>query len=43
VGTDALPLTAKEFELEFQESLPSDRLDVNLKAFRAGLAETQTR
>jgi indolepyruvate ferredoxin oxidoreductase beta subunit len=43
VGADVLPLTAKEFELEFQESLPSDRLDLNLKAFRAGLAETQTR
>lgn len=43
VGAGVLPLTAKEFELEFQESLPADRLDLNLKAFRAGLAEVKTR
>jgi indolepyruvate ferredoxin oxidoreductase beta subunit len=41
VGAGVLPLTAKEFELEFQESLPGDRLDLNLKAFRAGLAEVK--
>ena len=42
MGAGVLPLTAKEFELEFQESLPGDRLDLNLKAFRAGLAEVKT-
>jgi indolepyruvate ferredoxin oxidoreductase beta subunit len=41
VGADVLPLAAKEFELELQESLPDDRLDLNLKAFRRGLAEVQ--
>ena len=41
LGAGVLPLTAKEFELEFQESLPGDRLDLNLKAFRAGLAEVK--
>jgi indolepyruvate ferredoxin oxidoreductase beta subunit len=39
VGADVLPLAAEEFELELQESLPADRLDLNLKAFRRGLAE----
>ena len=43
VGAGVLPLTAKEFEIEFQESLPGDRLDLNLKAFRRGLAEVKTR
>jgi len=43
VGASALPLTAKEFELELQESLPPDRLDINLKAFRKGLAEVEAR
>jgi indolepyruvate ferredoxin oxidoreductase beta subunit len=43
VGADVLPLAAKEFELELQESLPSDRLDLNLKAFRRGLAEVKPR
>jgi indolepyruvate ferredoxin oxidoreductase beta subunit len=39
VGADVLPLAAEEFELELQESLPADKLDLNLKAFRRGLAE----
>jgi len=43
VGTDVLPLTAEELELELQESLPGDRLDLNLKAFRTGLAEVTAR
>jgi indolepyruvate ferredoxin oxidoreductase beta subunit len=43
VGADVLPLSTKEFEPELREGLPGDRVDVNLKAFRAGLAETQTR
>jgi indolepyruvate ferredoxin oxidoreductase beta subunit len=41
VGAGVLPLGAEEFELELQESLPDDRLDLNLKAFRRGLAEVQ--
>ena len=41
VGAGVLPLGAAEFELELQESLPDDRLDLNLKAFRRGLAEVQ--
>jgi indolepyruvate ferredoxin oxidoreductase beta subunit len=41
VGAAVLPLAAKEFEMELQESLPDDRLDLNLKAFRRGLAEVQ--
>jgi indolepyruvate ferredoxin oxidoreductase beta subunit len=43
VGADVLPLAAEEFELELQESLPADRLDLNLKAFRKGLAELKAR
>jgi len=43
VGADVLPLAAKEFELELQESLPADKLDLNLKAFRRGLAELKAR
>ena len=43
VGAGALPLAAKELELELQESLPGDRLDLNLKAFRTGLAEVKAR
>jgi len=41
VGTGVLPLAAKEFELELQESLPADRLELNLKAFRRGVAEVK--
>ncbi len=43
VGAGLLPLAAKEFELELQESLPADKLDLNLKAFRRGLAELKAR
>jgi len=43
VGADVLPLAAQEFELELQESLPADKLDLNLKAFRRGLAELKAR
>jgi len=41
VGAGLLPLAAKEFELELEESLPADKLDLNLKAFRRGLAEVK--
>ena len=40
VGSGLLPLGAAPFEAELRESLPADRLDVNLRAFRRGLAET---
>jgi indolepyruvate ferredoxin oxidoreductase beta subunit len=43
VGAGVLPLAAEEFELELRESLPADRLDLNLKAFRRGLAEAKAR
>jgi len=43
VGAGVLPLAAEEFELELRESLPADRLDLNLKAFRIGLAEAKAR
>ncbi len=43
VGADVLPLTPEEFEQELQESLPADRLDSNLKAFRRGIAEVKAR
>jgi indolepyruvate ferredoxin oxidoreductase beta subunit len=41
VGAGVLPLAPEEFEQELQESLPADRLDSNLKAFRRGLAEVK--
>ena len=40
VGSGLLPLGAAPFEAELRESLPADRLDANLRAFRRGLAET---
>jgi indolepyruvate ferredoxin oxidoreductase beta subunit len=43
VGAGVLPLAAKGFELELEESLPPDKLDLNLKAFRRGLAEVKDR
>jgi indolepyruvate ferredoxin oxidoreductase beta subunit len=43
VGADVLPLTPEEFEQELQKSLPADRLDSNLKAFRRGIAEVKAR
>ena len=42
-GAGVLPLGPEEFELEFQENLPGDRLEQNLKAFRRGLAEAKAR
>jgi indolepyruvate ferredoxin oxidoreductase beta subunit len=38
VGTGMLPLGPESFERELAESLKRDRLDVNIKAFRRGLA-----
>ena len=43
VGAGVLPLRPEEVEQEFQESLSDDRLEMNLKAFRRGLAEAKTR
>jgi len=43
VGAGLVPLGPEEVELEFQESLSADRLDLNLKAFRRGLAEARAR
>lgn len=43
IGAGLLPIGPEEVELEFQESLPADRLELNLKAFRRGLAEARTR
>ena len=43
VGAGLLPLGPEEIELEFQESIPGDRLELNLKAFRRGLAEAKAR
>jgi len=43
VGAGVLPLAPEELEREFQESLPGDRLDLNLRAFRRGLAEMKAR
>jgi indolepyruvate ferredoxin oxidoreductase beta subunit len=38
VGTGMLPLGPESFERELAESLKRDRLDINIKAFRRGLA-----
>jgi len=38
VGTGLLPLGPEPFETELAESLKRDRLDINIKAFRRGLA-----
>jgi len=43
VGSQALPLGPEAFEAELRESLPSERLDLNLKAFQRGLAEARRR
>ena len=40
VGTGLLPVGPEPFEAELRESLPPDRLEMNLNAFRRGLAET---
>jgi len=43
VGAGLLPLGPEEIELEFQESILGDKLELNLKAFRRGLAEAKAR
>jgi indolepyruvate ferredoxin oxidoreductase beta subunit len=43
VGARLLPLAAEDFEMDFRESLPSDRLDLNLKAFRRGVEDMEGR
>ncbi len=43
MGVGVLPLATEQFQAELQESLPADRLDVNLTAFRRGLAEVKDR
>ncbi len=39
VGSGLLPLEAEPFETELRESLAADRLEMNLEAFRRGMAE----
>ncbi len=39
VGTDVLPVGLEAFEPELRESLPADKLDLNLEAFRRGILE----
>ena len=39
VGSDTLPVGPEAFEPELRESLPSDKLDLNLEAFRRGILE----
>jgi indolepyruvate ferredoxin oxidoreductase beta subunit len=39
VGSDTLPVGSEAFEPELRESLPSDKLDLNLEAFRRGILE----
>ena len=43
VGVGLLPIGATPFEEEMRESLPSDRLEMNLKAFRRGIQEVEGR
>lgn len=43
VGTGVLPLPPEEIERELRESLPGERLDLNLQAFRRGIAEMEKR
>ncbi len=39
VGSGALPVGLDAFEAELRQSLPADKLDLNLKAFRRGIRE----
>ncbi len=39
VGSAALPVGPEAFEAELRESLPPDKLDLNLEAFRRGILE----
>ena len=41
VGSQALPLRQEALEAELRESLPSDKLDLNLQAVRKGLEEAK--
>jgi indolepyruvate ferredoxin oxidoreductase beta subunit len=41
VGSGALPLPTEAFEAELRDSLPSDRLELNLQAARRGLEEAR--
>jgi indolepyruvate ferredoxin oxidoreductase beta subunit len=43
VGSGALPLPAEAFEAALRESLPSDKLELNLQAARRGLEEASRR
>jgi len=43
VGVGLLPIGATPFEAEMRESLPPDRLEMNLKAFRRGIQEVEVR
>ncbi|HUS82736.1 MAG TPA: indolepyruvate oxidoreductase subunit beta [Dehalococcoidia bacterium] len=42
VGSGLLPLGAEPFEAELRESLPADRLEMNLAAFHRGMAAVAT-
>lgn len=39
VGSGTLPVGPEAFEAELRESLPADKLDLNLEAFRRGILE----
>jgi indolepyruvate ferredoxin oxidoreductase beta subunit len=41
VGSQSLPLRQEALEAELRESLPSDKLDLNLQAVRRGLEEAR--
>jgi len=43
VGSRALPLEPEDLEAELRDSLPSDRLELNLQAARRGLEEASRR
>jgi indolepyruvate ferredoxin oxidoreductase beta subunit len=43
IGAQALPLTPEVLEAALRESLPSDKLDLNLQAMRRGLEEASKR
>jgi len=43
VGSQALPLEPEDLEAELRDSLPSDRLELNLQAARRGLEEASRR
>ena len=43
VGSEALPMSPEVFEGALRDSLPSDKLELNLKAARRGLEEARKR